>query len=274
MKEEIEETHEELLLKRELMARKYSQSSINTYVACLRVLMFKADRNLDTEKIKDFLVTVQKRSYHKQFVAAIRNYYKFVLKKPLDFSDLPYPRKEEKIPEVFSVDEMRKIVNYPKNHKHQLVICLLYNCGLRIGELLELKPQQINRARMEINIKEAKGNKERNIPIDASLLGLMERYYREYRPAKYVFNGQKKDKYTESSVNKFLKYYAEKCGINKRIHAHKLRHCYATHLHESGVELSIIQELLGHNDIKTTEIYTKTSQARKRVPSLLINMNV
>jgi site-specific recombinase XerD len=122
---------------------------------------------------------------------------------------------------------------------------------------------------MEINIKMAKGNKSRNIPIEQNVIILLDKYISEYKPKEYLFNGQKGYLYTESSINQFLKYWAKKAGINKRITAHTLRHSYATHLHESGVELAVIQELLGHNHIKTTEIYTKTSQARKRVPSLL-----
>lgn len=274
MKYETIETEQEFLFKRELLARKYSQNSIETYISCLRVLIFNCGTDLEPEKIKDFTITIKKRSYHRQLVATARNYHGFVLKKRLDLSDLPYPRKEEKIPEVFSVDEISKIVNYPKNSKHQLIICLLYNCGLRIGELINLKLYDINRSRMELNIKGAKGNKDRNIPIDAATLVLMEKYYREWKPKQYLFNGQQGNTYTESSINQLLKYWAKKSGVNKRIHAHKLRHCYATHLHESGVELAVIQDLLGHSNMKTTDIYTKTSQARRRVPSLLTNMSV
>lgn len=270
-----DETEEEVKFKRELLVRKYSQSSIDTYVSCLRVIMFKSGKSLNIENIKDFVITINNRSYHKQIVATIRNYYEFVLKQKLDLSDLPYPRKEEKIPEVLSVEEVKKIINFPKNLKHQVIICSLYNCGLRISELINLKLSDIDRERMVLKIKSSKGNKDRNVPIQAKILDLYERYYHEFKPKTYLLNGQHGLTYTESSINQLLKYWAAKAGINKRIHAHKLRHCYATHLHESGIDLNIIKELLGHSDVKTTEIYTKVSKAyTSKVPSLLNDMNI
>jgi site-specific recombinase XerD len=272
MEDEIKEI---INFKRELLARKYSISSIETYCSCLKVLYFKCDTELKIEKIKDYIIAnIKERSYHKQIVATVRNYYDFVLNIKLQLRELPYPRKQEKIPEVFSIEEMRKLIQYPKNLKHQVIICLFYNCGFRMSELLYLKPEHINRSRLEIMIKGSKGNKDRNVPITEKLLNLLERYYKEFKPTKYLFNGQHGPLYTESSINQFLKYWAKKCGINKKIHAHKLRHTFATHLHESGVDLNIINELLGHSDVKTTEIYTKTSQAYRKAPSLLSNIDI
>jgi site-specific recombinase XerD len=235
----------------------------------------KFSPEIDPKKVKDYIIeNIKERSYHKQFVATTRRYFQYVLKINLDLSDLPYPRKEEKIPVVLSVDEMKRLIQQPKNLKHQLIICLFYNCGLRMGELLYLMPENIDRSRMEVNIKFAKGNKSRNIPIDQKLINLIDAYVKEYKPEKYLFNGQFGGLYTERSINQFLKYWAKKASISKNVHAHMLRHSYATHLHESGIELAVIQELLGHNDIKTTDIYTKTSQARKRVPSLLNGIDI
>lgn len=272
---ELEEPEEIKKFRRELRARKYSISSEATYISCLKFLYFKVDKELKIEKIKDHIITIKKRSYHKQMVATTRNYYDFVLGIELDLKKLPYPRKEYKIPEVFSKGEMKKMIEYPKNLKHQLVMCLLYNCGLRIGELLHLKPEQINRERGVIKVENAKGNKERYIPFNGKLMKLYDEYFAEWKPEKYVFNGQKKLLYTESSVNQSLKYWAKKSGVYKHIHAHKLRHTYATHLHESGVDINIIKELLGHEDVKTTEVYLKTSQAyTSNLPSLLTDINV
>jgi len=256
--------------RRELLARRYSQSSIDTYISCLKVLQFKASETFEIDKIKDYVITLKQRSYHKQMVATVRNYYDFVLGIKLNFSELPYPRKEEKLPEVFSVDEMKLILDYPKNLKHQVIISVLYNCGLRISELIYLELAHIDSARMVLLIKGSKGNKDRNVPIQQKLLDLLRDYFKEFKPKRYLLNGQQGDLYTESSVNQLLKYYAKKVGINKKIHAHKLRHCYATHLHEMGIDLNIIRELLGHADIKTTEIYTKVSKAyTSKIPSLI-----
>lgn len=263
-------SQEEQAFYRELLARKYAQSSIETYISCLRVIQQKVTPDFDIEKIKDYIIeNVKERSYHSQFVATVRRYYEFVLKIKIDLSDLPYPRKEEKIPVVLSRDEIKRLIRQPKNLKHQLIICLLYNCGLRMSELLYLKLENIDRSRMEVNIKMSKGNKSRNIPIEQNVIKLLDEYLLEYKPKEYIFNGQFGNVYSERSVNELIKYWSKKAGISKNIHAHTLRHSYATHLHEGGTELAVIQELLGHNNIKTTDIYTKTSQARKRVPSLL-----
>lgn len=259
--------------KRELLLRKYAQNSIDTYVSLLGVLIDRTQ--LDLQKVKDYLCTVKNRSYHKQLVAAYRNYCDFVLKSPISLNDIPYPRKEEKLPEVLSVAEVKKLIEYPKNYKHQAIICLLYNCGLRVSELINLKMSEIDRKRGVITIRGAKQNKDRQVPLSADLAELLVKYYKSYKPDTYLFNGQQGLLYTESSVNQLLKYWAKKAGINKRIHAHKLRHCFATHLHEAGTDLSIIQKLLGHSDIKTTDIYTKVSTAYvNRVPSLITKMNL
>lgn len=270
MDQERQESQAEIAFKRELLARKYAQASIDTYLSLLRIIEHKISPTFDIQKIKDYIIeNIKERSYHKQFVATTRRYFEYVLKIKLDLSDLPYPRKEEKIPMVLSRDEIKRLIQQPKNLKHQLIICLFYNCGLRMGELLYLKPEHIDRDRMEVNIKGAKGNKSRNIPIEQNVLILLDKYLNEYKPKEYIFNGQFGNLYSERSINQFLKYWCKKAGVNKSISAHTLRHSYATHLHESGIELAVIQELLGHSNIKTTDIYTKTSQARKRVPSLL-----
>jgi len=265
-----EETQAEIRFKRELLARKYSQSSIETYTSCLRVIEFKVSPEFDLAKIKDYIITINNRNYHKQMVATVRNYYEFVLGKKLNFSELPYPRKEEKLPEVFSREEMSRLLDVEKNQKHQVIISVLYNCGLRISELINLKLEDIDSERMVIKVKASKGNKDRNVPIQEKILALLREYYKVYKPEKYLLNGQLGLQYTESSINQLLKYYAKRSGITKKIHAHKLRHSYATHLHEMGTHIDIIKNLLGHSDVKTTEIYTKVSKAyTSGIPSLI-----
>jgi site-specific recombinase XerD len=127
---------------------------------------------------------------------------------------------------------------------------------------------------MIITVRQSKGNKDRVVPISEDLLRLTERYYRQYNPVKYLLNGRFSEQYTESSINQMLKYWAAKCGVRKHIHAHKIRHSFATHLHENGIDLTIIRDLLGHSDVKTTDIYTKTSTAKTRVQSLLIGIDI
>lgn len=260
--------------KRELRLRRYSLKTIETYTSCLTVLVEKVSPELDIEKIKDYLLTIKSQNYHKQMVASVRNYYEFVLKINLDLSDLPYPRKEEHLPDVLSASEVKRLIEFPKNLKHQVIICYLYNCGLRVGELINLKLSDIDRERMVLHIRQAKGKKDREVPLHHELLNLTERYYRQFKPKEFLLNGQFSLQYSERSVNLLLKYWAKQAGIKRRIHAHKLRHCYGTHLHEMGIDLNIIQRLMGHKNIKTTNIYTKTSMAHKSAPSLLSSINI
>lgn len=138
---------------------------------------------------------------------------------------------------------------------------MLYGCGLRIGEVLNMKITDIDSKRMVINVRQGKGLKDRQIGLSQQLLNLLRDYFKEFKPKEYLFNGQFSNQYTASSINQLLKYYADKAGIKKRIHAHKLRHCYATHLLESGTDMTLIQKLLGHKKIETTQIYAHISTA-------------
>jgi site-specific recombinase XerD len=189
----------------------------------------------------------------------IQRYYEYILKQKLDIRDLPYPRAEHRLPEVLSISEVKSIRDQIKNLKHLLAFSFLYGCGMRVGEVLSLKPQDIDRARMLIIIRQGKGKKDRQVMLDAELLKLIENYYREFKPKEYLFNGQFGNIYTSSSINQFLKYYSKKAGITKNVHAHVFRHSFATHLLEVGTDISIIQKLLGHSDPKTTQIYTHVS---------------
>jgi site-specific recombinase XerD len=263
------------IFKREMVLRRYSLASINTYSSCLSVIFNKIGEKPSIEEIKSFLITIKNRSYHKQMVATIHRYFEFVLKVKLSLKDIPYPRREEKLPEIFSVDEIRKIFAQITNLKHKSIFSLGYGCGLRVSEILNLKFTDIDRSRKIINIRSAKGNKDRVVILDDSILRLLEDYYREFKPKIYVFNGHFKDQYTESSINQFLKKYCAKAGIKKKIYIHLLRHCFATHLYESGTEMVLIQRLLGHSNIKTTQVYAKISiQTINKVQSPFNNIRI
>lgn len=244
---------------RELVLRKYASSTCQTYTSCLGILFQKCGNPLTVKAIKDYLITIKNRNYHKQLVATARNYFEFVLGIKISLNDIPYPRKKYKLPEVLSQEEMKALINYPKNLKHQAVIETLYSCGLRVSELINLKFEHIDRSRMVINIKESKGNKDRLVPLSSKLLSLLEAYFKEFHPKIYVFNGQFKIQYTESSVNQLLKYWAKKAGIKKHIHAHTIRHSFATHLLEAGTDMMIVQKMLGHSNMTTTQIYAHIS---------------
>lgn len=150
--------------------------------------------------------------------------------------------------------------NVCDNKKHKVILSLLYSCGLRVSELINLKWQHIDRSRMIINIIQAKGNKDRQVMLAPQLIPLLESYYREYKSKVYVLNGWKDEpQYSERSVGQVIKQLAAKAGISKRVYTHLMRHCSFTHMVESGTDINLIQKLAGHSNVKTTSIYTHIS---------------
>jgi len=261
--------------RRELTIRNYTISTINTYESCLKTIISKIGTHPTLDQVKDFLLTIKNYSYHKQIVGCIHRYFEFVLKQPLNLSDIPYPRKEYVLPEILSISEIQAIFDKCKNLKHRAIISMLYGCGLRMGEVLNMKIADIDSKRMVINIRQSKGLKDRQVGLSQQLLNLLRDYFKEFKPKEFLFNGQFSNQYTASSINQLLKYYAEKAGIKKRIHAHKLRHCYATHLLEAGTDMTLIQKMLGHKKIETTQIYAHISTAlMSKVNSPLSNIKL
>lgn len=141
------------------------------------------------------------------------------------------------------------------NLKHKCIIALLYSAGLRRSELLNLKPKDIDSKRMTIWVEKSKGNKDRQTLLSKTVLKDLRKYFKEYKPTTYLFEGQKSEKYSASSVLQIVKKAAQQAKINKTVTPHMLRHSFATHLLESGTDIRVIQTILGHNSIKTTEIY-------------------
>jgi integrase/recombinase XerD len=184
--------------------------------------------------------------------------YKIILS--INIDKIPYPKSDKKLPIVLSVEEIQRMFNVCENKKHKTILALLYSCGLRVSELINLKWNHIDRSRMLINIIQAKGNKDRQVPLSNDLIRVLEDYWNEYKSVEYVFNGQKSLQYSERSVGEVIKQLADKAGIcNKKVYTHLIRHCSATHLLESGTDISLIQKILGHSNPKTTAIYTHIS---------------
>ena len=153
-------------------------------------------------------------------------------------------------------ESIEKIINNTNNIKHTCIVGLLYSSGLRRSELLNLNVTDIDSKRMVVIIKNAKGNKDRISVLSPSILKDLQTYYKEYRPDKYLFEGQKGAKYSVTSVLNIISKAAKKAGIHKKVTPHILRHSFATHLLENGTDIRHIQLLLGHSSTKTTEIYT------------------
>ncbi len=170
------------------------------------------------------------------------------------------PKRGRPLPKVISKEDVARIINVTGNLKHRAMLSLLYSCGLRRGELLDLRITDIDSRRNVVNIRRAKGDKDRQVPLSPKILEMLRKYFKEYRPITWLFEGEKPDTpYSAESLHKVFTVAKRKAGIIIPFKLHGLRHCYATHLMEAGVSLRYIQELLGHRYIKTTEIYLHVS---------------
>ena len=247
-----------------LEIKRYSNNTVRSYVSCFeRYINHFHDRDIDRLDEKDIRTYLKylvgknwSNSYINQSINSIKFYYEVVLGMPNRFYEIERPRKERKLPIVLSKEEVRALIDATNNLKHRCILALLYSAGLRRSELLNLKLKDIDSKRMLVKVNDAKGNKDRYTLLSHSVLEDLRKYYLEYRPENYLFEGQSKEKYSASSILNIIISAAEKAGIKKHITPHTLRHSFATHLLESGTDLRYIQLLLGHNSTKTTEIYT------------------
>jgi site-specific recombinase XerD len=193
-------------------------------------------------------------SQQNQVLNAIRFLYKEVLNKKYDKVNFKRPRSEKKLPKVVEGSFIKSKLSQIKNTKHKAILTLTYSVGLRVSEVVNLKIEDIDSKRMLIYIKNAKGKKDRIVPLSQHVLELLRDYFKEYKPKEYLFNGQKSLQYSIGSCQKIYKKY-----IDKNSSIHTLRHSSFTNLLESGTDLRIIQKIAGHSSSKTTEIYTHVS---------------
>jgi len=253
-------------LTRELQLRNYAASTIKTYTSCLSVILdqYKKYKGYKTvEEIKSFLLTIDNQSYHRSFTATFHHFWGKVLKRPLSLEDIPYPRKTHYLPQILSVQEVYRLFAAVKNPKHLAILKTIYWCGLRISEITNIicRPglSHIDSDRKTLLVKGSKGYKDRYVPIPAETTQLLRSYYVAYKPQYYLFEGQKGDRYSKRSIQQVFKAAVQAAGINKTVTPHSLRHSRATHLLEANVDIYKIKEFLGHNDIRTTEIYLHLS---------------
>ena len=258
----------------ELLERKrYSPSTIKTYRAYFSDFMeYHKGRNIDRLKVADinkyilYLVNEKKISVSQQNmrINAIKFYYEQVKGGQRQYyGGITRAKEYKSLPEVLSRNEVARILACLSNRKHRCMISLIYSAGLRRSELLNLTPKDIISERMLVRIM-GKGRKWRSSELSDKLLKDLREYFKEYRPQKWLFEGDTPgEQYSASALVKILKEAASRAGIKHRVHVHMLRHSFATHLLEQGTDLRTIQELLGHNDIKTTSIYLHVTSAHK-----------
>lgn len=245
--------------------KRYSENSIKNYVSCIGKFLQHFEKEatkpseISSEKIKKFLSNLTGSNTHKAYLCAINLFYAKIGNQPHKLDKVEYPKQSKKLPIVLSQDEIQRMFNVCHNLKHKVILTLLYSCGLRVSELINLKWCNIDRSRMIINIIGAKGNKDRQVALSASIIPLLEKYYYQYKSKEYILNGQFRPQYSETSVLNIVKYLGVKAGIKKRIYTHLLRHCTFTHMVESGTDINLIQRLAGHSNVKTTMIYCHLS---------------
>lgn len=251
-----------------MTAKELANSTISSYSS--QMLLFGKShqsvdrfRNITSEQIINYLTTKVRPNTRRHAHSALKLFYTNIVNQPNKFNRIPYAKKERKLPQPLEIDEILGMLDVCKNTKHRVIVYLLYGCGFRIQELIDLKWSHIDRASNVIYVIQGKGKKDRKVQLFPQLIELLEKYYfdfnKECRVSDYVLKGQSKPKYSDTSINNVLKKLAKDAGIRKNVHAHILRHSYASHMLESGINLRTIQELLGHENCSTTEIYTHIS---------------
>lgn len=256
---------EAYLLKLEL--KRYALNTCKIYISLFEKFINQyPDKDiveLSEQEIRAYLQLLigqnKSNSYINQTINSIKFYYEVVMGMPNRFYSIERPRKEQKLPQVLSKEEIISMIEHTNNIKHRCIVSMLYSAGLRRSELLNLKLKDIDSKRMLVFIRNAKNNRDRYSLLSEKVLKDLRLYYKEWKPKEYLFESPNGMKYSEKSVGVIVGRAAIKANIKRRITPHILRHSFATHLLESGTDLRYIQTLLGHSSTKTTEIYTQVA---------------
>lgn len=247
--------------------KKYSPESISNYVSCIGKFLQYFEKEatkpseISAEKIKKFLSTKQQVNTHKAYLSAIKLFYDKVGHQPRKLDNLEYPRSERKLPVVLSQDEIQRMFDCCENLKHRTILALIYSCGLRVSEVINLRWSHIDRSRMIINIICAKGKKDRQVALPESIIPTLVAYYIEYKTRNFIFSGQFSEKYSATSILQIVKQLSAKAKIRKRVYTHLIRHSTFTHMVEQGTDINLIQRIAGHNNVKTTMLYCHISDS-------------
>lgn len=252
-----------------LKEQRYSKHTLDSYISHLE-LFFKYFKSKNTgeitnDDISDFMDSViikqgYSASFQNQLLSAIKAYYSYHGRGKLNLEEIKRPRKSRPLPQVLSKEEVTRILQSTRNVKHRLLLYIIYSCGLRRSEVINIKLTDLNRDRKTLHIRSGKGNVDRVVPVSDKVWRKLDEYIIAYQPSGYLFEGQNGGQYSAGSVYHVFCQAANRAGIEKDLGVHSLRHSYATHLHEGGLDIRYIQELLGHKSSKTTEIYTHVSR--------------
>ncbi len=265
-----------------LILKSYSSNTIKTYTIEFAQLLYAIKKfpvfQLNKEKLQSYFLYCAKElklsenQLHSR-MNAIKFYFETVLHQDKMFFDIPRPKKALSLPKSLHSLEIKKIFAVTDNIKHRLILQLCYGMGLRVSEIVSIRIEDVDSLSMRVFILRGKGKKDRYVNLPQSTLDDLRIYYKQYKPKLFLFEGQNGEQYSKRSVQLIFKNAMKKAGIKKSIGVHGLRHSYASHLLQYGTDISLIQKLLGHNDIKTTLIYTNISDTSvKNVASPLDRM--
>jgi integrase/recombinase XerD len=247
-----------------LQLKKYANNTVKSYIIAFETFinyhntkeLIQINENDVRQYILKLIQENKSDSYINIAINSIKFYYESVLGMPNRFYQIERPRKEKKLPKVLSKEDVLQIITHTNNLKHKCIVSLLYSSGMRRNELVNLKITDIDSKRMLILIEAAKGKKDRYTILSHTLLKDLRDYYKQWKPKKYIVEGVYGQQYSGQSIGRVVTNAAIKAGIQITVTPHMLRHSFATHLLEDGVDLRQIQVLLGHSSSKTTEIYT------------------
>ncbi len=253
------------LMDRELRIRGYADNTRKCYLGSMRRFVRYYMRPPDELTLEDVnryqLYLTQERRVSwgtfNQAVCALRFFYGMTLKKDWEIEHVPYQKTGRKLPHVLSREEVEDVLGAVTNVKHRAILTTIYSGGLRLHEVVSLHVRYIDSDRMVLRIEQGKGRKDRCVPLSKALLPLLREYWKIYRPDPWLFPGQNPSRHLSgSAVQRVFKKAKLKAGIVKPVTVHSLRHSYATHLLEAGTNIRVIQRMLGHRSLRSTEIYT------------------
>jgi site-specific recombinase XerD len=255
---------------REMQIRNYSEKTIKSYVASLSKLatFFKLPvEEISVDQFKDYLhhrITDDSVSVAQvnQSISAFKIVQQDILKRDWESLKIKRPRREIKLPVILSIDELAAMINATQNIKHRTLLMFAYSTGMRRNEVMRIRPSHIDSQRMQVRVVHGKGKKDRLTILSQKALESLRFYYQIYKPATFLFEprGRKNCTLSPTTLNNIVKQAAKRAGIKKEISFHTLRHSFATHMLENGINIRIIQQFLGHTSIKTTSIYLHTAR--------------
>ena len=260
-------------VRRQLIIRQYSANTQKAYLGALQLFgrhfAERDPRQLQPLDIEHYLLYLaEQKNYSFSGLNLMVNAIKFLFEKvwnlPKTTYYLPRPRKTHTLPKVLDEEDIKKIFAQVKNPKHRLILYVAYSSGLRVSEVVNIRLTDIHRKSMQIRIEQSKGRKDRMVVLSKKVLSLMEDYYRRYRPKEYLFEGQYGGPYSIRSAQMIFKRFKQMANVNIKGGIHLLRHSFATHLLEQGADIRLVQQQLGHNSVKTTQLYTHVTEKRNQ----------